>query len=424
MPSTNRTTKIKAFQKFLQKRYKHAPQTQSRKVLEHLVYAACLENATFEQADDAFSVLEHHYIDWNEIRVSTANELAYTFPHHPGAVIAGERIRKSLQAVFEVTYMFDLEDLRKKNLSQAVDFLGSLGVCSRFMIDYTTHNALGGHVIPLDESALRVFRILGLAQTNKDNTREVVGGLERAITKQEGQEFANLLHHFAVEFYPAADPGELQQLLKSIDSQTVKRNWTAPVLAVAKQAKPEKRKPVIPPIVAAAVIDDDLDTIEVVSDVEELEFIPNPITGEETPLEPGDDEEEREETSAKSTQKAAGKAAKKETASPKKTAVKKEAAPKPETKKVEVKKASVKKPEKPIPVPPKIKEEKEKSPKPPQPSKQTPKKQAENPSPAKAKPDAKAKAVKKEEKQGTKKTPASPKSQTSPLKKLRQNKPK
>jgi len=417
---SNRTTKIKSFQKFLKKRYKHVPQTQSRKVLEHLIYAACLENATFEQADTAFSVLEHHYIDWNEIRVSTANELAFTFPHLPNAAVAGERIRKSLQAVFDTTYMFDLEELRKKNLSQAVEFLKSLGACSRFMIDYTTHNALGGHVIPLDESALRVFRLLGLAQTNKDNTREDVGGLERAISKPEGHEFANLLHHFAVEFYHAKDPGELQQLLKPVDPQAVNRDWTAPVLVVAPPPKPMKLKPVIPPVAVAAAIDDDLDVVEVVSDVEEVEFLPNPITGEESSFAIGDeDEDDIPAKSSKGSPKAKAKTPKKGTP------------PKPETKKAEVKKPKPSLPEKPPKKPektPPVKAEEKKTKEniKSQKAAPAPKKPASPPPPKPKTGTAKASPAKKDAKKPVKtapaKTPTPPKK--SPLKTLRQKKPK
>ncbi|MCL2304272.1 MAG: hypothetical protein FWC43_02900 [Planctomycetaceae bacterium] len=405
---SNRTTKIKSFQKFLKKRYKHVPQTQSRKVLEHLIYAACLENATFEQADAAFSVLEHHYIDWNEIRVSTANELAYTFPHLPDAVTAGERIRKSLQAVFDTTYVFDLEELRKKNLSQAVEFLKSLGVCSRFMVDYTAHNAFGGHVIPLDESALRVFRLLGLAQTNKDNTREDVGGLERAISKPEGHEFANLLHHFAVEFYHADGPAELQQLLKPIDPQAVNRDWTAPVLVVTKPVKPQKLKPIIPPVAVAAVLDDDLDVAEGVRDVEEVEFLPNPITGEETPFEVGDDDEDDVPAKSQPAPKATPKTTKTKP-------VKKDAALKAGAKKPDMKKAKPKPPEKPSKNAKKaapVKSQEKKGKNVPLPKKAA-KKTASSP-PVKSK----TSAVKKD----VKKTPKPP--QKSPTKALRQKKPK
>ena len=405
--------------------------------MEHLIYAACLENATFEQADEAFSVLEHHYIDWNEIRVSTAAELAYTFPHLPDAMVAGERIRKTLQAVFEATYRFELEDLRKKNLSQAVDFLGSLGVCSRFMVDYTTHNALGGHVIPLDESALRVFRILGLAQTNKENTREVVGGLERAIPKQEGHEFANLLHNFAVEFYQDTALDNLQQLLKSIDPQAVNRDWTAPVLVVVKPVKLVKQKPVIPPIAAATVLDDDLDTTEEGRDVEEVEFIPNPITGEESSFEVGDDDGDGRPVKSTLSSKTSSKAAKKGAASSKKAGPKKtdakELAPKKEVAlKTETKKAESQPPEEPVPTPQTKskevkkkegkKEDKEKTEKPetPPPPKKSSKKSE---TPVKPKTDSKANIAKKDAKKTPESTPP-PKPKKSPIRMLRQKKPK
>ncbi len=288
MAAPNRTTKIQSLFKLLQKRYKHAPQTPERSVLEHLIFAACLENATFEQAENAFAVLEHHYIDWNEVRVSTPQELAYTFPQLPDPLAAGDRIRKALQAVFETTYVFDLEDLRKKNLSQAVDYLESTAVCSRFMVDYTTQNALGGHVIPLDEAALRIFRLLGLTQVNKDQTREEVGGLERAIPKNQGPAFANLLHFFATEFYGDVDGTKLRPLLKPIDAQALSRDCTPPALVSLKPARPHKQRPVAPSISA---VDEDADLIDESIGVEEVEFIPNPITGEEVAFEADEDEE-------------------------------------------------------------------------------------------------------------------------------------
>ncbi len=414
MSSSNRATKFKSLQKFLQKRYKHAPQTQLRKVLEHLVYAACLENATFEQADNAFSVLEHHYIDWNEIRVSTANELAYTFPHLPDAVAAGDRVRKSLQAVFETTYMFDLEDLKKKSLSQAVEYLESLGVCSRFMIDYTAHNALGGHVIPVDESAMRVFRLLGLAQVSKDNTREEVGGLERAITKHDGHEFASLLHLFAVEFYKGKDLEELQQILKPIDPQAMQRDWTAPVLQITRPARlVEKPKPAIP----LPALDDDLDGGEEADSGGEVDFIPNPITGEESSFDPDSDDEEggggAKKASSKS--KAGAKGTKKESKeAPKKSDVKKT----PTAEKPVAKSAAkpTKPAEAPAPQPVKTAETKPvvKETKPP--VKKTTPKPAATPAPASAK-----KPPKKPAKPAA---TAAPKSEKSPTRTLRQKKPK
>lgn len=309
MSSTSRSGKFKSLFKLLQKRFKHAPEVPTRSVLEHLIYAACLENATYEQADGAFIVLEHHYIDWNEIRVSTANELAYTFPQLPDPLAAGERVRRTLQSVFEKTYMFDLEELRKKNLSQAVDFLESLGGCSRFMGDYTVQSALGGHVIPLDEAALRVFRLLDLAQVSKDKTREEVSGLERAIPKNQGILFAGLLHQFASGFYTASDFEELRSLLKTVDPQASRRDCAAPELEPPKIVKTEKPQPPVPPIhaVAPTAIDEDLDPVEEPVGVEEVEFIPNPITGEESVYEEEEDGDSRPTQKSKSKKAGQGK---------------------------------------------------------------------------------------------------------------------
>lgn len=45
-------------------------------MLEHLLYACCLENARFEVADEAYARLKELYFDWNEVRVTTVLELA------------------------------------------------------------------------------------------------------------------------------------------------------------------------------------------------------------------------------------------------------------------------------------------------------------------------------------------------------------
>lgn len=277
MVAPSKTKKIESLAKLLQKRFKGLPAPPQREVLGHLIFAALLENATYETAGSAFAVLENHFIDWNEVRVSTVSELADTFSMLPAPQAAGERVRKTLQRVFEKTYMYDLEDLRKKskNLGQAVEFLESLGACSRFMIQYATQSAFGGHVIPLDEASMRIFRLLGLAQVSKDRTREEVPGLERGIAKKNGLPFSVQLHHFGACYYSDPDSEELRSILKSIDPEAVKREWVPPVLVIPKPA-PAPVEPVVPtPPVAAplpfvASEDDDFDEER---DGTEAEFI-------------------------------------------------------------------------------------------------------------------------------------------------------
>ena len=227
MAATNRSDKVKLLVKMLQKRYKHIPRpTERNLLLECLMFAACLENATFDAAESAYLVLEHHYIDWNEIRVSTPQEIADTLPMLPNPLEAGERIKKTLQWVFETTYMFDLEDYRKKTIGQTVEYLDSIPSCTQFMTNYLVQIGLGGHQIPVDEAALRILRRLEL--TKVSNGREEVPGLERIITKGKSIEFATLMHLFGMEFFDRQEDEELLTLLQSIDKNAVERPWQEP----------------------------------------------------------------------------------------------------------------------------------------------------------------------------------------------------
>ena len=58
----------------LKKRF-DAPDPTQRNILEHLLYAVVREGTTRERADRAFQNLKTRFVDWNEVRVSTVQEL-------------------------------------------------------------------------------------------------------------------------------------------------------------------------------------------------------------------------------------------------------------------------------------------------------------------------------------------------------------
>ncbi|GHT11013.1 hypothetical protein FACS1894170_04020 [Planctomycetales bacterium] len=203
-----------------------------RCVLDVLMYAALLENTTFENADLALTTLQNYYIDWNEVRVCTIRELAAIIPMIPQAEEASRRIKHALQALFEKTYSFDLEDLRKRgrSVADAVKQLNDMGAGTPFMIDYTALVALGSHQIPLDEAALQLLRPLGLTQLNPGETREVGAGLERGIPKTSGLLFAVKFHHLAALFYANPEMPERKAFLKAVDPTSLERSSEAPQL--------------------------------------------------------------------------------------------------------------------------------------------------------------------------------------------------
>ena len=78
MPAiTNKQQLLTFAQNALKKKFPLAAPTpaEPRPLLEELVYAICREGATTAEADAAYARLRKTFIDWNEVRVSTVQEV-------------------------------------------------------------------------------------------------------------------------------------------------------------------------------------------------------------------------------------------------------------------------------------------------------------------------------------------------------------
>ncbi|MBI3462729.1 MAG: hypothetical protein HY000_06665, partial [Planctomycetes bacterium] len=70
MTTSNRGLLTKVH-KVLKKHYKPIAPSADRPVMEQMLFACCLENTHYEQAEQAFAALSDAFLDWNEVRVST-----------------------------------------------------------------------------------------------------------------------------------------------------------------------------------------------------------------------------------------------------------------------------------------------------------------------------------------------------------------
>ena len=196
---STRVEKFEQLHKSLKKHFKFNEVAVERTVLEHMLYACCLEDSRSEQADEAFAKLQQTYFDWNEVRVTTAIELSDVLSSLPNPAAAGHRIKRCLQSLFETRYQFDLEDMKKANLGKATEELQAWQGMTPFVLNYTSQHALGGHAIPIDASTVDVLWAAGFL-TDAEAEKKSVTGAERAIPKNKGEEFASLLHQFAIEY--------------------------------------------------------------------------------------------------------------------------------------------------------------------------------------------------------------------------------
>ncbi len=190
----------------LKRRYKPRPDRNAVRlsVLEAVVYGICHEDATREQANQALSRFKDQFFDWNEVRVSPIAEISEALADIPDPRSRAERIRRFLRQLFSKTYGFTLEPLTKKPLKEALKVLHAY---EAFTSDYVTatviQQALGGHAIPVDSATRRALQRLGIAENDLSSLRAT---LERAVPKNRGAEFLEMLEELAHDTCVESDP--------------------------------------------------------------------------------------------------------------------------------------------------------------------------------------------------------------------------
>lgn len=222
MSTKNRGDRIQLLVKAVFKNFTPVIAPSDRTVLEHLIYACCLEDAPYDAADEAFHRLQESFFDWNEVRVTTVTELMEHLSHLPDSRAAAERVKNNLQSIFETRYSFDLEDLRKINQGKAVAEMEKLRGMSRFVLAYLTQNALGGHAIPVSENVMKVLlatEIVSESEAAKGNTP----GLDRSVPKTKGPEFASCLHQLGLLVAQTPEGKNTKAILKEAGAKETKK---------------------------------------------------------------------------------------------------------------------------------------------------------------------------------------------------------
>ncbi len=243
--SANRAAVLTKAHKVLKKHYEPQEAPSDRSVLEHMIYACCLENSHYEAADEAYAHLQESYYDLNEVRVTTITELSETLRSLPSPQAAATNLKKVLQTVFESQYSFDIDVLRKQNLGKSVKEIERYAPNSPFVVAYTTQSGFGGHSIPLSLGAMMALQVIGAA-TESDIPKHRVPGLERTISKTKGVEFGSLLHQlgadcFASMFAPAVRSVLLEiapDAKERLPKRKAKKAAPAPTKKAANATKP------------------------------------------------------------------------------------------------------------------------------------------------------------------------------------------
>ena len=229
----------------LKKRYKpKADRGNGRlSVLEAVIYGLCHEATTREQANQALSRFKDGFFDWNEVRVSSIEEIQNTLAGLSDTEARGQRIRRFLRQLFERTYGFSLEAQTKKSLKDAIKSLQEYeALGSDYVLATVIQQALGGHAIPVDEPARRVLQRLGIADHETDSPA-LRAMLERHVPKNRGFEFMELVEELAHDTCVAGVPDCPRCDLRKICPTGVARQEQAASASKSSRQKAPKSAP-------------------------------------------------------------------------------------------------------------------------------------------------------------------------------------
>ena len=242
--ASDRAAVIKKLLPAIKKQYKVNIPKGDRPVLETMLFAVCLEDATVDDAERWYARIATEFPDMNEARVSSVNELERIFDQTDTADIRAYRMRGLLQYIFEKSYSFEFEGLRKKTLELAMKQLAKIRHITPFVRAYTLQSTIGAHLLPLDESSSKALVWLGLAAPGQ-STDEVGETLKSAVRKAESELFCCSLRCIATDprilaafSYPPPD----EDGFDAGDSvERLAELWKHGAAALKPKAKPEPK---------------------------------------------------------------------------------------------------------------------------------------------------------------------------------------
>jgi len=230
----------------LKRRYKPKPDRNANRlsVLKAVVYGICHEDTTREQANQAISRFNDEFFEWNEIRVSSLEEIQESLAGIAEPEPKAKHIRRFLRQLFNRTYGFTLDALVKKPLKEALKVLHTY---EAFSSDYVTatviQQALGGHAIPIDKASNRVLHRLGITEPDVPALRAIV---ERAVPKNRGAEFLDLIEDLAndtcLEETPECPRCELRKICAYAQTRKEESHLPASARAPKESSKSSKAK--------------------------------------------------------------------------------------------------------------------------------------------------------------------------------------
>jgi endonuclease III len=250
MAATSKTQLLNEVLTLLKKRYKLESRAEKLSVLEAIIYGICHEGSTRAEAEHALNRFRTEFFDWNEVRVSSIEEIQSILAGQPEAEERANRLRRFLRQLFEKTYEFTLDSLVKKPLKESVKLLSEYdAMSSDYVLATVIQQGLGGHAMPVDTPIKRALIRLGVVDESA-NVHAIRSLLEHAIPKTRGNEFIDLMEELAHDTCVAGLPDcprcDLRKICPTGQARAASDKTAAKAATKAKPAAPLPPPPALP----------------------------------------------------------------------------------------------------------------------------------------------------------------------------------
>ena len=170
--------------------------------IEHLLWAALLQDATPVKAREAQKRLLDEVSDFNELRVLLVEELAALLgPRYPNVHERSARLKMMLNDVYNREHCVSLESQTKAQKRDIKKYLESIDGVSPFVMARVFALAFGGHAIPVDDRLLEKLIAAGVFDEGTAVTA-AAGSLERAIKASDSTQAIAMLEAWAADDAP------------------------------------------------------------------------------------------------------------------------------------------------------------------------------------------------------------------------------
>ena len=162
-------------------------------VVHELVYSMLIWEATPSQALNALKRLFDGVVDYNELRICMADEIAALLgPRYPMVEERAERLKAALHHIYNLEHEVTLARLTALSKRDARAYLEGLEGVPAFVVSRVLLVALGGHAAPVDQR-LRDQLVAAKAADDSLDASTIASQLERNVRASESAEvFAKL----------------------------------------------------------------------------------------------------------------------------------------------------------------------------------------------------------------------------------------